>query len=108
MTLDKCVQRLRKRITEESVAVAEAVAKVVEGARTGRPTKMDRTPSFYTSRSIVNLSGLSVSDPVPVRRGSVNLNAHTTPPHNSNLVGSLKGKSENICKLKYFIRKCRI
>jgi hypothetical protein len=28
---------------------------------------IDRTPSFYTSRSIVNLSGLSVSDPVPLK-----------------------------------------
>ena len=32
---------------------------------TGRPQQLDRTPSFYTTRSIVNLSGLSVSDPVP-------------------------------------------
>lgn len=28
--------------------------------------RSDRTPSFYTSRSIVNLSGLSVADPVPM------------------------------------------
>ena len=26
---------------------------------------MDRTPSFYTSRSIINLSGLGVADPLP-------------------------------------------
>ena len=31
---------------------------------------IDRVPSFYTSRSIVNLSGLSVSDPAPVADGS--------------------------------------
>lgn len=31
---------------------------------------MSRVPSFYTSRSIVNLSGLSVSDPAPVADGS--------------------------------------
>jgi hypothetical protein len=34
-------------------------------------TKMDRTPSFaqYTTRTIVNLSGLSVADPLPQRQG---------------------------------------
>lgn len=48
MALDKCVQRLRKRISTENEV-----------------SKLDRTPSFYTSRSIINLSGLSVADPVP-------------------------------------------
>jgi hypothetical protein len=34
---------------------------------TGRRLQQkDRTPSFYTSRSIINLSGLSVADPMPV------------------------------------------
>ena len=28
--------------------------------------KIDRTPSFYTSRSILNISGLSVSDRIPL------------------------------------------
>ena len=51
MTLDKCVQRLRKRFSREP--------------DTGK--MIDRTPSFYTSRSIVNLSGLSVADPVPLK-----------------------------------------
>ena len=53
MTLDKCVQRLRKRFSREP---DNGVGKMI-----------DRTPSFYTSRSIVNLSGLSVSDPVPLK-----------------------------------------
>jgi TAG lipase/steryl ester hydrolase/phospholipase A2/LPA acyltransferase len=48
MALDKCVQRLRKRISAENEV-----------------SKLDRTPSFYTSRSIINLSGLSVADPLP-------------------------------------------
>ncbi len=48
MALDKCVQRLRKRISTENEI-----------------SKLDRTPSFYTSRSIINLSGLSVADPIP-------------------------------------------
>ena len=43
MTLDKCVQKLRRVVTG---------------------SLKDRTPSFYTSRSIVNLSGLGVVDPV--------------------------------------------
>jgi len=49
-TLDDCVNTLRKRIHEQDN---------IQGA------SMDRTPSFYTSRSIVNLSGLSVADPLP-------------------------------------------
>lgn len=56
MTLDKCVQRLRKRISLENYN-----KHLVQEQSRG----LDRTPSFYTSRSIVNLSGLSVSDPLP-------------------------------------------
>lgn len=71
MTLDKCVQRLRKRISEESEAAHAAAAASAGGAHghrrpVGGKGKMDRTPSFYTSRSIVNLSGLSVADPSPI------------------------------------------
>ena len=56
LTLDRCVQRLRRRVIAENE----------QGIQSGTTEKsIDRTPSFYTSRSIVNLSGLSVSDPVP-------------------------------------------
>jgi hypothetical protein len=109
MTLDRCVQRLRKRILDQDLVcdsdsggeqqaqgqrerqlVQGVTAKDDEafnkarrergdtsasigggggggrglGGRTGKG-KMDRTPSFYTSKSIINLSGLSVSDPAP-------------------------------------------
>jgi hypothetical protein len=50
----RCVQRLRKRIAVEDQVVA-----------VDRHIGFGRVPSFYTSRSIVNLSGLSVSDPLP-------------------------------------------
>jgi hypothetical protein len=60
LTLDRCVQRLRSRVSEENEAAAN---KAVEAAP--KKATIDRTPSFYTSRSIVNLSGLSVSDPLP-------------------------------------------
>jgi hypothetical protein len=70
MTLDKCVQRLRKRISEESEAAHAASTASQQDGVHSRPHrvkgKMDRTPSFYTSRSIVNLSGLSIADPTPV------------------------------------------
>ena len=56
VTLDNCVQRLRKRLTIENYN--KRIASETEKG-------LDRTPSFYTSRSIVNLSGLSVSDPIP-------------------------------------------
>jgi hypothetical protein len=57
ITLDQCVQRLRSRIAQEQ-------AQNLERFELFSGKKMDRTPSFYTTRSIVNLSGLSVSDPV--------------------------------------------
>lgn len=90
MTLDKCVQRLRKRISDESEAAHAAAASTsmqgtgVHRRPAGGKGKMDRTPSFYTSRSIVNLSGLSVADPSPihsvshaVRRPSASMPAAT-------------------------------
>lgn len=49
MALDQCVQKLRRTLL---------------AAEKSRLTIKDRTPSFYTTRSIVNLSGLSVVDPV--------------------------------------------
>jgi predicted acylesterase/phospholipase RssA len=54
ITLDRCVQRLRKRLAAESWEKRRSDS-------TGR--KMgDRVPSFFTSPSLVNLSGLGVSD----------------------------------------------
>ena len=47
------MQKLRKRLSHENSK---------QGAKSSAP---GRVPSFYTSRSIVNLSGLSVSDPLP-------------------------------------------
>lgn len=78
-TLDRCVQRLRKRIVEESerVFLAKQQAK---GELNGRKAK-DRTPSFYTTSSMVQLSGLGVADPIPLptvpklRTDSVDLTA---------------------------------
>jgi TAG lipase/steryl ester hydrolase/phospholipase A2/LPA acyltransferase len=81
-TLDQCVQRLRRKIAEKNaIGDPAAAAQTDAGADTWgaavvvgdadveedpRPTKGmgDRTHSFYTSRSMLNLSGLSVSDPV--------------------------------------------
>jgi len=53
ITLDRCVQRLRKRMVQESW---EKVA-VGTGKELG-----SRVPSFFTSNSLVNLSGLGVAD----------------------------------------------
>ena len=71
MTLDQCVQRLRKRMSEESQAAHAAALRnqTTVNATTGfSPVRLDRTPSFYTSKSLVNLSGLSVADPAPVHQ----------------------------------------
>jgi hypothetical protein len=62
-TLDKCVQRLRKRISDNYAI--QAVATKTGVSMGGDKITIDRTPSFYTSRSIINLSGLSVNDPTP-------------------------------------------
>jgi TAG lipase/steryl ester hydrolase/phospholipase A2/LPA acyltransferase len=50
ITLDRCVQRLRRRLLQESWDKHS-------GAKVG-----GRVPSFFTSNSLVNLSGLGVSD----------------------------------------------
>ena len=55
VTLDKCVQLMRTRISQES--------------REDDGQDRDRTPSFFTSRSLINLSGLSVTDPKAEPRG---------------------------------------
>lgn len=60
VTLEKCVQRLRKQVLQESIE------RDIETALMGDPEHglKNRVPSFYTSPSLINLSGLSVADPV--------------------------------------------
>lgn len=53
ITLDRCVQRLRKRMVQESWE--KAVVSTGKGIG-------GRVPSFFTSNSLVNLSGLGVAD----------------------------------------------
>jgi len=55
VTLDRCVQRLRKRLVRESWEKHRSVNST--GEKMG-----DRVPSFFTSPSLVNLSGLNVAD----------------------------------------------
>jgi hypothetical protein len=53
MTLDKCVQNLRKQLVAESLEKKQAHDTV----------KMsNRVPSFFTSASLVNMSGLGITD----------------------------------------------
>lgn len=54
VTLDRCVQRLRKRLVEESWAKRRAES---TGKKMG-----ERVPSFFTSPSLVNMGGLTISD----------------------------------------------
>lgn len=56
VTLDRCVQRLRKRIVSESWAKKRNNSGLSAG-------KMgNRVPSFFTSPSLVNMSGLGIAD----------------------------------------------
>eukprot|EP01038_Epipyxis_sp_PR26KG_P015029 gene15029-20222_t len=79
MTLDNCVQKLRRKIAEESNENAKTKRNGI--LSNGKASNIDRTPSFYTSRSIINLSGLSVSDPV------VHIQKHNIP-HNNNVTNN--------------------
>jgi TAG lipase/steryl ester hydrolase/phospholipase A2/LPA acyltransferase len=60
MKLDKCVQKLRKRILMESMGRRGPESSGNNGDNSNSLGK--RVPSFYTSPSLVNLSGLSVGD----------------------------------------------
>lgn len=70
-TLDRCVHRLRERIFKSNASVPAIAEEFAAESKpvTGRTAeqgmyKLDRTPSFYTSRSVVNLHELSVGDPL--------------------------------------------
>lgn len=58
VTLDRCVQRLRKRLVKESFDRQQQEGKVDSG---GHAMKQ-RVPSFFNSPSLVNLGGMSVAD----------------------------------------------
>ena len=67
----RCVQRLRRRIALEEAEAQHRAMKdskygpdLSNGIQSGTMAKIDRTPSFYTTRSIVNFGGLSVADQV--------------------------------------------
>ena len=52
MTLDRCVQRLRRRMLQESW----------EKRNKGIEAKTGRVPSFFTSPSLTNMGGLGIMD----------------------------------------------
>jgi len=58
VTLDRCVQRLRKRVMMESWEEKQQ-QRLLSNNDT---TMADRVPSFYTSRSLINLGGLAIGD----------------------------------------------
>ena len=80
ITLDRCVQRLRKRIVVESWEKRHKVDST--SAKMG-----DRVPSFFASPSLVNFGGLGVADPATVdshletlsssKKDLKHLNSHT-------------------------------
>jgi len=55
ITLDQCVQRLRKQLILESLESRQPTE--------ATNTLSNRVPSFFTSPSLVNLSGLAITDP---------------------------------------------
>lgn len=98
----RCVQRLRRRIFGETARRGEnGVAQSANGAGGGRSghRKMDRTPSFYTSRSIINLSGLSVSDPLPVSAETPTANSSNGSSPNKQKRRSSTGETAAIARM---------
>ena len=65
MTLDRCVQRLRKRLSDQSHAAHEAVLQNLKNNysnngdihRHNNNNNIFKRDSFYTTQSLVNLSG---------------------------------------------------
>ncbi len=66
MTLDRCVHRLRKRMASEGGAVSPSKERAGSSPRL---QSRNRIPSFYSERQLVNISGLSVTDPFPAASG---------------------------------------
>jgi TAG lipase / steryl ester hydrolase / phospholipase A2 / LPA acyltransferase len=68
ITLDRCVQRLRRRIVHESWEKHQLNSNSLEAfshahSHTAPNAPLEgRVPSFFTSNSLVNLSGLGVAD----------------------------------------------
>jgi hypothetical protein len=89
MTLEKCVQKLRKRISD-----GESFPPKHNKHNHGFPAlktigELDRTPSFYTSRSILNFSGLSVSDPLPTNLQGIHHEMNKRNDSHSSIHGSM-------------------
>jgi len=61
MTLDRCVQRLRKRLVKES-RQKQRMRQDSTSRKMG-----ERVPSFFTSPSLVNLGGLGIGDPTNIQ-----------------------------------------
>mmetsp|Transcript_18556 Transcript_18556/g.27179 ORF Transcript_18556/g.27179 Transcript_18556/m.27179 type:complete len:860 (+) Transcript_18556:28-2607(+) len=80
MTLDRCVQRLRKRLLKESWDHHHTMTATASGGADKRMSA--RVPSFFTSPSLVNLGGLGVAD-------QMNLAAWENTESNNNKVSSM-------------------
>jgi hypothetical protein len=64
ITLDQCVQRLRKQLMKESLESKRGVE--------ASSNLSNRVPSFFTSPSLVNMSGLAITDPFNRNRTDTN------------------------------------
>jgi len=62
MMLDRCVQRLRKQLLVERAAKFGSMAAVDNANAEEEKMMLKSVPSFFTSASLVNMSGLAVTD----------------------------------------------
>ena len=82
MTLDKCVQQLRKQLVKESLQKKQAQSSM---------EMSNRVPSFFTSASLVNMSGHCITESHDLEK---KFNAETNNKERSNSTSNIDGTVE--------------
>ena len=82
MTLDKCVQQLRKQLVKESLQKKQAQSSM---------EMSNRVPSFFTSGSLVNMSGHCITESHDLEK---NLYAEANNNERLNSISNMEGTVE--------------
>ena len=86
MTLDRCVQRLRRRLIQESWQKQQGAGMETTG----------RVPSFFTSPSLTNMGGLSVTDQPAMVEGAPAIRVGSNASnHRSDSANATSGTGSN-------------
>jgi TAG lipase/steryl ester hydrolase/phospholipase A2/LPA acyltransferase len=93
ITLDLCVQRLRKRLVIESWEKRQRAAAEHLSHGEAKLAEKGRVPSFYTSPSLLNLGGLAVSDQLPASVHDYGTVTHSPAVQHGQVVGDVTENS---------------